>query len=363
MLQKSAALLAVALVTACGSSVSAEKPKPVARYLVYEKLTGARGVWIADVDGSHPKLLVAGGRLPSISPNGKWVAYSADCRASRLGCTYIISTSGGKPRLLTTKRLDEPITWSPNSERLGSISAFGGHAYQQPGDEDEIVIIDVESGKQATLARAPQFFGWSFSPDGKSVVFAPASRTAEGYYSEDTDLFVSAVDGAEPRRVTATGDASNPLWGPKSIAFAKYIAQENDKGHVSEIWQIQPDGTDGTRLTKSLPKRFVADRYWGLEPIDWSGDGSQLLAGLGGNWGSDPIVVDSETGATHEVGRFGRPWGVMTTALSTDGRWVLVQDGSFAQVPHEKRKVLVVPADGGRPIIAARGAWAASWTR
>src|SRR5205823_1772541 len=107
------------------------------------------------------------------------------------------------------------------SERIASISAFGGREYQQGDEEDELVSIDVASGEEVTLARAAQFFGWSFSPDGERIVFARADRSADGYISEDVDLFVTAADGGGTRRITETGDSTHPVWGPKSIAFAK----------------------------------------------------------------------------------------------------------------------------------------------
>lgn len=338
---------------------------PIKRHLVYEKLTGERGVWIADADGARPRLLVPGGSAPSISPDGKWVAYFAECKAragSELPCTYLISPSGGEQRLLSTRRLDEAMTWSPTSERVGSISAFGGAEYQEPGsDDNELVTIDVASGKEVTVARAPEFFGWSFSPDGESIVFAPASIAEDGYYSEKIDLFVTAADGGETREITETGDASDPVWGPKSIAFAKYAASA--KQGVSEIWQIQPDGTGRVSITEPLPKRFVEEGHGGLVPIDWSEDGSALLAGLGGNWGYEPVAVDPETGAARELGQFGRPWGTNTVAVSRDGRWALVLDGSFAEVDSEDRAVVIVSCEGGKPIVVARGAWAANWNR
>jgi hypothetical protein len=225
------------------------------------------------------------------------------------------------------------------------------------------VSIDVATGEEATLARAAQFFGWSFSPDGERVVFARVGRTEEAYFSEDIDLFVTAADGSETsRRITQTGDSSYPVWGPNSIAFARYIPVEN-KGRLSEIWQIQPDGSGRTSIARPLPKRFVEDGHAGLVPIDWSEDGGALLAGLVGNWGSEPIAVDPETSAARELGRFGRPWGSETIALSRNGHWLLVQDGSFAEVPSEKRTVLIVPYEGGKADLVARGARAPSWNR
>lgn len=344
--------------------MATEKPESIERHLVYEKLIGEKGIWIADADGTRPRLLVRDGSVPSISPDGKWVAYFAECNeraGSDLPCTYLISTSGGKPRLLSARRLDDAMTWSPTSDRVGSISAFGGHEYDQ-GEDMQLVTIDIASGEDVIAAEAREFFGWSFSPDGKSIVFAPATIGEDGYAGEDIDLYVTAADGGEPRQITANGDASAPVWGPKSIAFAKYVPV-GKSGGVSEIWQVQPDGTGRESITKPLPKRFVDEGHGGLVPIDWSEDGRVLLAGLGGNWGTEPIAVDPATGQVRELGRFGRPWGASTIALSQDGGWGLVQDGSYAEVSAEDRTVVIVSSDGGNPNVVARGAWIPSWNR
>jgi Tol biopolymer transport system component len=362
VLQKGAALLALAFIVGCGSAEKAAGPEPTERHLVYEKLIGEKGIWIADSDGTRPRLLVPDGSSPSISPDGKWVAYFAECKeraGSELPCTYIVSTSGGEPRLLSTSRLDEPMTWSPTSERVASISAFGGHEYQQGGDDDELLTIDVASGEEVMVAHAPQFFGWSFSPDGESIVFAPAHRNEDGYFSDDIDLFVTSADGGEARRITETGDSTDPVWGPESIAFAKHIPLA-DGGAVPAIWQIQSDGTDLARITKRLPSGLGKD---GMFPIEWSEDGGALLAGVFRDLGADPVVVDPETGATQELGRFGRPWGAQPIALSRDGGSVLVQEGSSAHVSDKDRTVLIVASEGAKPKVVARGAWVPSWNR
>ena len=119
---KTAALLAVLVVTTgCGSIERAAGPDPggrkaVERHLVYEKLIGERGVWIADVDGGHAQLLVRGGRAPVISPDGKWVVYVSCDPEDELACkgTFVISTSGGK----TAKTLVQPPHTPPEGGHL-----------------------------------------------------------------------------------------------------------------------------------------------------------------------------------------------------------------------------------------------------
>ena len=43
LLPKGAALLALAFIAGCGSSMSADKPEPIESHLVYEKVTGDEG--------------------------------------------------------------------------------------------------------------------------------------------------------------------------------------------------------------------------------------------------------------------------------------------------------------------------------
>jgi dipeptidyl aminopeptidase/acylaminoacyl peptidase len=340
------ALLAFVVITAgCGSPDKAGALEPVERYLVYEKAIGEKGIWIADVDGSSPRLLFRDGQLPVISPDGKWVAYFGDCTASDFGCTYVVSTAGGKPRLLTSRRIDEEVTWSPTSDRIVSISA---PSEEQP--EQYLVSIDVASGDDVTLARGG-FLGWSFSPDGKRIVFALGDA---GLATFETDLYVTMPEGGA-ERITDTGNSSYPVWGPDSIAFAK---------QVQELWRIQPDGTGLTRVTGPLPKRLVARHgRGGLIPIDWSEDGRVLLAGLTGDRGTEPMAVDPETGSIRDLGLFGRPFGVATNALSRDGRSALVKDGAFAETPLEQARLLIVPVEGGKATVVASGIRTASWNR
>ena len=163
---KTAALLAVLVVTTgCGSIERAAGPDPggrkaVERHLVYEKLIGERGVWIADVDGGHAQLLVRGGRAPVISPDGKWVVYVSCDPEDELACkgTFVISTSGGKPRKLSSDLHTLPPgagTWSPDSKRI--VVSRGSPS----GEEQALVSIDLASGKELKLAEGGPW-NWSW---------------------------------------------------------------------------------------------------------------------------------------------------------------------------------------------------------
>jgi hypothetical protein len=358
---KSAALLAVVVVTAgCGSNEKVADRKsvgrgPVERHLVYEKL-GGRGVWIAGGDGRHARLLVRDGRAPAISPDGRWVVYVSCDPKDELACkgTFVISTSGGEPRKLSSD-LDTSRIWSPDSKRI--VVSRGGPS----GKEQGLISIDLASGKELKLAAGA--LSWSFSPDGKQIVYVRAGPVASTSGMESTDLFVVDSTGGDPKQITHTGDSADPVWGPKSIAFARLLP--NGQSGRSEIWQVQPDGSGLKTITGPLPKQYRSesggDTKEGLIPVAWSEDGRALLSGF--VWGSViPVAVDPDSGEIRELNAESEfPYAV---AVSRDGAAALAYTyppiGGFSD---DSATVLIVPYAGGEEKIVARGAGSPSWNR
>ena len=358
-----AAVVLVAL-TACGSG-SAEKtgdnaPAPTRHYLVYEKVTGEKGIWIADADGSDPRLLVPGGSSPRLSPDGKWVVYAAPCDGSSSDCdnTYIVSTKHGAwPRALMAQ-VGWPAKWSSDSTRIVTTLSDAGDA------ADKLVTIDVASGKEATVARG-DFWGWSISPDGKRIVFARAHGEApDNVVFPIIDLYVTNLDGGgDPKQITNTGDSAYPVWGPKSIAFAKLIPLDPSRQirefARNEIWRIQPDGSGRTTLSGPLPKRFE-DWGWhciGLEPSDWSADGSALLAMLDCEGIGLALAIEPQTGAMRSLGE-----ATFAGGLARAGQFALVQWGD-ERVGRDREQVRIYPYAGGKPELVVHGALGPGWNR
>jgi len=366
VLKRAAGLLAVVLVTAaCGSieRAAGHDPgarKPVEHHLVYE-LLGQRGVWIADVDGGHARLLVRGGRAPVISPDGRWVVYVSCDPEDELSCKgmFVISTSGGKPRKLSSDLHTLPPgagTWSPDSKRI--VFSRGSPR----GEEQALVSIDLASGKELNLAEGSSG-SWSFSPDGKQIVYVRAGPAVSASGMKETDLFVVDSSGGEPKQITHTRDSANPVWGPKSIAFARLLP--DGQWGRSEIWQVQPDGSGLKTITGPLPKRYRSesggDTKEGLIPVAWSEDGRALLSAF--LWSSAiPVAVDPDSGEIRDLvidNEF--PYAV---AISHDGRAALAYTyrpiGGFDD---DSATVLIVPYAGGKAKIVARGAGSPSWNR
>jgi dipeptidyl aminopeptidase/acylaminoacyl peptidase len=343
---------------------------PARHYLVYTKLIDEPGIWIADADGGDPRLLVRDGFNPAISPDGRRVAYSAYCERESYDCSnvFIVDTgSRSEPRLLG-KRLGGTIRWTSDSKRLVVETSSTENVH-------ELAAIDVESGKVTRLADG-KFWGWSLSPDGERIVFAlGGDKNPDSVLGIESDLFVEGLDGGKADRITDTGEASDPVWGPKSIAFSKLISclgpdglrprDEaarigcfNDSWGRDEIWRIQPDGTGQARITKPLPKVFQNQGCIGLVPIDWSGDGRALLAAWRCEFSDAPVEVDPETGAFDQ-----QRWAASTAGLSRDGGFELLRADDGPETPPDKETVLIAPFAGGKPSFVLHGARDPSWNR
>jgi hypothetical protein len=346
------ALLAAVLVTTgcgCGSQELAgpkAKPEPIARHLAYAKVVGEKGIWIADTDGSNPRLLINEGTAPEISPDGKWVAYLDE----PVGNLYVIKSDGeGDPKLLARGQYSGP-KWSPDSERIAA------ELWGEQRGHVELVSFPVESGRHSTVMRGDRPWGWSFSPDGKQIVYgARTGPNPDAFDTSKIDLFVTSRDGGDPKQITDTGDSAFPVWGPKSIAFAKLIPRDGWGRH--EIWRIKPDGTGRETVTGPLSKRFLMHGCVGLLPIEWSQDGSALLAAWECEFSTEPVAVDPATGETRLLGLG------LTVGLSDDGQFALVDGASGAQPPVEAERVLIYPFEGGKPKVLVQGAGAPSWNR
>jgi WD40-like Beta Propeller Repeat len=347
---RGAALLAVALVAAgCGSSKVADPAPtsgPVKQYLVYEKLVGEKGVWIADAGGSNPQLLVRRGNSPVISPDGESVAYVGGCNAEDL-CkgTYVVSTSGGAPRRVSS---DTPsarraaFIWSPDSKRV--VVTRG-----QTASDGELVAIDVADGSESTLAKG-YFYGVSFSPDGKQIVFAKATGANTSYSDGTYDLFVAESDGEDAKQITNTGRNVAPVWGPKSIAFSRVVW--SGQWGRNEIWRVQPDGSERETITGSLLERFGG----ASASTAWCRSGGPTTAvlsrrhvdpggrGAVGDRSAERQIARARARGVHGYGRNLRRRSIRACGhVSADGR------GERGERDRPHRSVCRRKADRGRP--------------
>lgn len=343
-------LVAFSVVGCMGGSSNNES---VTRFIAYTKLfpgDRAAEVWTASLDGSGAHRLVRGVR-PSVSPDGRWVAFLRCGGYSIFDCDlYATRNQGGRSQLLVRKA-DTPVAWSPDSDGIGVGK------YESDFGPTALLRIDVESGQRVVLARG-DVHGWSFSPSGEEVVYGRGGeRSTRHRLGAKVDLYVVGVDGEQRRRLTFDGRSGFPVWGPEVIAFSRLLL--NGGWGKDEIWLIDSDGRDRRTLTGPLPKSLIGHGIGGLEPLAWSEDGESLLVGLTNEFGVQPYAVDPDTGLIRKIGDFG--YQSFAAGLSRDGGFVLVAEEGF-EGPGDFR-ISVAPFRGGRAKLIATAAGSPSWNR
>ncbi|MDQ5837030.1 MAG: S9 family peptidase [Acidobacteriota bacterium] len=230
-MRRLATRLCVLALALCAAAL-AEGQTPRARFSVQELLKIRR---------------VAG---PQLSPDGKWIVYQVtvpDVSANRsLTQVYLISTSGGEPKQLTTgtSSASEPA-WSPDGSRVAFIT--GGQVWtMKPDGSDRKQVTSLSTGADGPL----------WSPDGKWIAFTSdvypdcaddacnkrrdeeaaankynahvATRLLYRHWTEwkgdkRTHVFVVSSDGAGAARDLTPGDFDAPpfsLGDPTDYAFS-----------------------------------------------------------------------------------------------------------------------------------------------
>ncbi len=132
---------------------------------------------------------------------------------------------------------------------LGACDPATDVNVKETGDKNLIGKSDirVKDGRMTpeALWAMGRIGGMNVSPDGKKVVYTVA------YYSvpenkSNREVFVMNADGSDNKQITKTGFAENEaVWikGGTKIAFLC-----NESGS-SQLWEMNPDGTDRKRLS------------------------------------------------------------------------------------------------------------------
>lgn len=192
----------------------------------------AGDIWTVDANGGDAKRLTSHKGLelfPKISPDGKWIAFSAEYSGSRQ--VYVMPSTGGTPKQLTYYNsvgmmpprggFDNAILdWNPDSKSIlvrMNRTPFGernGTYYQ----------VSIEGGLEQPLQIPEGGFG-VFSPDAKKMCFAPISRefrTWKRYKGgRAADLWIYDLEKDQSERITSfVGSDQIPSWYKNAIYFA-----------------------------------------------------------------------------------------------------------------------------------------------
>jgi Tol biopolymer transport system component len=300
--------------------------------------------------------------FPAWSPDGKDICYATHNNL------WIVPASGGDARRLTTEGImDSEPAWSPDgrdvyfsSYREGTaalwrVRAKGGEPKRvSPGTGAEnapsisrdgtrlafctetvtrnLVIRDLESGREVTLPNLQDAETPTLSPDGKRVVFG-SMRWGAKYDLWSQTLGPGNSQGKLERLTDHPGYASHPKFSPdgKWIAYYRIIGEERD------IWVIPASG--------GQPIQFTVHSAPDIHPA-WSPDGSTLAYVSEREGGQQIWLAPIKDGK-----RAGEPRQLTNGELSThapvwspDGKWI-----AFLGIHENEKEAWMIPVDGSMP--------------
>jgi len=290
----------------------------------------SRGVWLQDVDGGTPQLVVAGGPVHSAD----WVddrTAVVSASGEELGGTWLVDLptgrrtpvserSGGFVRTAPgaeqvaiagkeglwlvdlddegERRLrDVPpghylaaLAWSPDGAHLAAVWATAG---ERP---PRLERIDAATGAATRWLEDPRLVSMGLAamdwvaPD--RLVYAASmdpsgdDRPRSGLYALDDASVVDDTDGADLLRTWEGYQLIRLRVGTDDVIASRGTAR-------SDVWELQPDG----ELTLRTPEA------WNDRPIGWTDDGLLMASDRAGG-GLYALQPDGRVDPVHDVEGF-----------------------------------------------------------
>lgn len=144
-----------------------------------EHLTFVYGgdIWLSDKNGHNPRQLTshpASEFAPKFSPDGKWIAFSANYDNNT--DVYVVPVSGGAAKRLTFHPGADTVNgWSPD----GKSVIFASNREIANSRSNQLYKVSIDGGYPEQLMQAVAFEG-DLSSDGKRLAYRPNNMAYSG---------------------------------------------------------------------------------------------------------------------------------------------------------------------------------------
>lgn len=232
------------------------------RLLRYPDINGNRVVfvyagdlWTVSSSGGEARRLTSHEGLelfPKISPDGQWIAFSAEYSGSRQ--VWVMPANGGDARQLTFYNSvgvmpprggydNVVLDWTPDSKQIlirANRTAFGDR-------NGNYYLVSIDGGFEKELEIVNGGFA-CLSPDATKIAFTPVDRefrTWKRYKGgRATELWIYDLKNSTSEQLTHfAGSDQWPIWFGSNIYFA------SDRDLRLNIYRIDPLTKQTTQLT------------------------------------------------------------------------------------------------------------------
>jgi len=176
---------------------------------------------------------------PAISPDGKWLAFSASYEGPTEA--YVMPIDGGLPRRCTYEGAIV-VGWTPGGQVLYTTSKHSTLPNAQ------VCSVDPKTHKQSLIPLAQASDG-TYSDDGKQFFFTRFSfqgsqtKRYQGGTAQNIWRWDGGASEAKPLTADFKGTSRIPMWWHGRVYF------ETDRDGVMNIWSMDPNGHDLKRHT------------------------------------------------------------------------------------------------------------------
>ncbi len=283
-------------------------------------------IWTIEVGSTVARELVFSAReylsMPEYSPDGKWLAYTADDDAKSINLRLLNVATGQSTDLTTGSFVNHEPAWSPDGRRLAYVSTA-------PNGYFNVFVMDVVDGKPGksvqittdnSFGRDRLYFGDvdvhispSWSPDGRELLLVSNRGIplgSGGIWRVPVEANVMATPRARMIHKEETLYRTRPSWSPdgKRMVYASHLG-----GQYTELFVLPTVGGEPYKMTFGEHDNFLPR---------WSPDG-EWIAYISNEEGLPQLALMKSWGGGRQIvhiteRRYARPMGTLSVRIVDD---------------------------------------------